>query len=523
MKKTFIFLIFSVVAFGKNALPPVLPAPTDFVNTYQGAYRLDWSWTDNASNEDGYYLQRKLPADANFSTIATLPANSTGYSDCGISPNTAYQYKIVAYLGGTTAESYVYNIATKTVANGEPIAPNNLTLTMLSYNNLRLNWSDNSGNETAFYLYSKAPNASDFSFLTAISANTTSTNLSISLGNALYQYKISAINAKGESCFSNVVTVSPFVPATPNAPSNLIVTGVVGKAVSMKWNDNSNNETYFVLERSIDNYSYFQIGTNFPANATTYTIDENPLNHLFYYRVKACFDASCSAYSNVAIATDSQSPPPPAPPVVTPCSAPAAPSNLAISNFTNKTISMIWSDNSGNETHFIIERSVDDYSYFNVSNNLPANTTSFTSTELFSGLKYYYRAKACNGTCCSAYSNVSNATTQSTPVYIPPTGRIAADEAIESIVSPKIENLSLKVFPNPADDIIQVQLPDDMKNQAVNLQLFNSKGQIFWSKSIENYVGENIEISTTNYQSGLYFLSAKTKSNKISQKISLQH
>ena len=62
MKKIFIFLFLlanSAMIFAQNA-------PTDFVNTYQGARRLDWSWTDNATDEDGYYVLRKLAGGTYF-------------------------------------------------------------------------------------------------------------------------------------------------------------------------------------------------------------------------------------------------------------------------------------------------------------------------------------------------------------------------------------------------------------------------------------------------------------------------
>lgn len=59
---------------------------------------VDLSWTDNATNECGYKVYRKLQTDSNYGTeIADISANSTSYRDSDASENTDYDYKIEAY------------------------------------------------------------------------------------------------------------------------------------------------------------------------------------------------------------------------------------------------------------------------------------------------------------------------------------------------------------------------------------------------------------------------------------------
>ena len=41
------------------------------------------SWTDNANNETGYNILRKATTASNFTQIASLPANTTTYTDTG--------------------------------------------------------------------------------------------------------------------------------------------------------------------------------------------------------------------------------------------------------------------------------------------------------------------------------------------------------------------------------------------------------------------------------------------------------
>src|SRR5258705_4595971 len=56
------------------------------------------SWTDNATGESNYRVERKVGAGS-FSTYATLAANSTGYNDTSVTPGTLYTYRVFAYSG----------------------------------------------------------------------------------------------------------------------------------------------------------------------------------------------------------------------------------------------------------------------------------------------------------------------------------------------------------------------------------------------------------------------------------------
>ena len=59
-------------------------APTKLSATAVSGSQINLAWTDNASNESSYQVQRSLDG-VSFSTVATLAANSTSYSDTGLS------------------------------------------------------------------------------------------------------------------------------------------------------------------------------------------------------------------------------------------------------------------------------------------------------------------------------------------------------------------------------------------------------------------------------------------------------
>ncbi|KQT17511.1 pectate lyase [Chryseobacterium sp. Leaf404] len=96
-------------------------------------------------------------------------------------------------------------------------------------------------------------------------------------------------------------------------------------------------------------------------------------------------------------------------------------------NFTNaltsgtpaaSSLTVNWSDNSNNETNFILERSPNGTAWTVIA-TLPANSTSYDETGLTPNTQYYYRVKAVNATDSSVYT--SNASVTTPPVPSAPT------------------------------------------------------------------------------------------------------
>lgn len=76
------------------------------------------SWTDNASNETGYRIERKTMPAGNWAQIGTTAANTSSYQDATVLPETQYSYRIAGYSSSTESEfSNEINITT-----GAPVA-----------------------------------------------------------------------------------------------------------------------------------------------------------------------------------------------------------------------------------------------------------------------------------------------------------------------------------------------------------------------------------------------------------------
>jgi PKD repeat protein len=83
---------------------------------------------------------------------------------------------------------------------------------------------------------------------------------------------------------------------TPAAPTN--VTARLANGINLSWSDNSDNETGFVIERSLANQGFGVIGT-VDANVTSFA-DLSYGIAAYTYRVHAQNDRGFSAYSNSA-------------------------------------------------------------------------------------------------------------------------------------------------------------------------------------------------------------------------------
>ena len=95
-----------------NTIPA---APTNLSATGVSTTQIDLAWTDNASNETSYQVERSLDG-VSFSTAATLAANSTSYSDTGLAAATQYYYQVVA--SNSAGNSAPSNIASATTTLG---------------------------------------------------------------------------------------------------------------------------------------------------------------------------------------------------------------------------------------------------------------------------------------------------------------------------------------------------------------------------------------------------------------------
>lgn len=80
--------------------------------------QIDPSWT-NVANESSYELQRRLSPSGSWATVATPAVNVVSFNNTGLSPSTAYDYRVRAVGDGVTYLTSAWsNVVTATTSAG---------------------------------------------------------------------------------------------------------------------------------------------------------------------------------------------------------------------------------------------------------------------------------------------------------------------------------------------------------------------------------------------------------------------
>src|SRR5205807_1676144 len=231
--------------------------------------------------------------------------------------------------------------------------------------------------------------------IAALAANVTAYTWTAAVPATSYSFRVTAVNAVGESVVSNTATVT--TPAPPAAPSSLAATASAnGTQVSLTWTDNSINETGFNVYKSTDGTNFTLLATT-AANATTYTWTGATVGTTYSFRVAAVNAVAESAPTNTATVTT------PAPP--------AAPSNLVATPAANGTqVNLTWTDNATTETGFNVYVSTNGTTW-SLLTTTAANVASYSWMTASPGTAYSLQAKAVHAAGDSAASHPATAPT----------------------------------------------------------------------------------------------------------------
>lgn len=212
----------------------------------------------------------------------------------------------------------------------------------------------------------------------------------------------------------------------PAAPVNLVATPVSTSEISLTWQDKSDNEDAFVIERCLADWepperqgcpqgAGFSFVVSVGPNVTGYTNQDLTAADSYGYRVFARNATGKSEYSNTAMATALVGGPPP-----------AAPTGLGAGNLQAFLFCFVggciivwdydlwWQDNSHNEDGFLIEECWGaECTTFTRWYTVPANSTGlhFGPGSAACGWVWTWRVRAHNA---GGYSEPSNPVAVST-------------------------------------------------------------------------------------------------------------
>ena len=241
-------------------------------------------------------------------------------------------------------------------------------------------------------------------------------------GGQLYDIKMDLYNNggpwEGELLWSSTSTpMADFVPQSqlysgvaPAIPSGLTVVAASGTTANVNWNDNSNNETGFTLQRTNPDNSV--VSVSLPANTTSYPDTGLTPGSTYSYRIQANNFVANSAFT--------------APVQITIPVIPPTPSNGHVTGVTATSVSIAWQLNSTNSTNAetgvsVFRKTGSSGTFFQIA-MLPAGTTSYTDNGpngagLLTGQFYDYHIQAFN---VAGYTDFTGANTDT--LTLPPSG-----------------------------------------------------------------------------------------------------
>ena len=198
-------------------------APSNLTATATSESSIDLAWTDNATDETNFKVQRSDTSGSGFSTIATLAANITSYSDtAGLSAGTTYYYRVHASnSAGNSSNSNEAHATTTATPTTVPAAPSGLSATATSETSIDLSWTDNATDEANYVVQRSTTSGSGFATIATLAANATSYTNSGLTALTTYYYRVYATNSVGDSGFSNEVSATTPAAATPLPAANI--------------------------------------------------------------------------------------------------------------------------------------------------------------------------------------------------------------------------------------------------------------------------------------------------------------
>ncbi len=278
--------------------------PTDLVATAASPTSIDLTWTDNATDETGYSIERSADGVADWVEVGTVEADQTTFTDTGLTCETEYFYRVAAVRDEVSSDYSNIDSATTLSCADLPAAPTDLVATAVSPTSIDLTWTDNATDETGYSIERSADGVTDWVEAGTVEADqTTFTDTGLTCETE-YFYRVAAVRDDVTSDYSNTDSATTLSCSdVPAAPTDLVARGASSTSTELEWTDNATDETGYSIERSADGVAdWVEVGTT-GADETTFTDTGLTCETEYFYRVAAVRDETTSDYSNIDSAT----------------------------------------------------------------------------------------------------------------------------------------------------------------------------------------------------------------------------
>jgi hypothetical protein len=183
-------------------LPPTAPGSLALQVLSSSQIKLTWN---DSSRETSYRVERSLD-NVTFTTVtAAVAANAVTYTDTGLLSATLYYYRVVAKNAVGEAVSGTASATTQSPPATPPVQPSALHLISATTSQIKIGWTDNSSDETAFQLQWSLTGTGGWTAFPNLSPNTTFYVESGLPAGTTHYYQVRAINGVGNPSFTAAV------------------------------------------------------------------------------------------------------------------------------------------------------------------------------------------------------------------------------------------------------------------------------------------------------------------------------
>lgn len=415
ISKLAVMLVLSILLQSCPGIGTVKGASTsELAVIIHNAYSIQLVWNDYLTNEQGFYIDKKIDSGS-FTELGAIGPSITSYYDVGISPGHTYTYRI--RVTDSSGVNYTYTNEL-TFHSDDVVRPDSLTVTPVSSDQVDLKWSY--PDQKAYNTMIERRQEDDMTWHklanVPVGQNTYS-DKDIAPG-IKYYYKIrsySIENVRSYAYPDEYIGTGAY--NLLYKPTEFYGYVLVQNQIRLNWKDNS-IETAFIIERKGPEDGDFKQIAVVPQNEVTY-LDTDSLkpNSTYLYRIKAVINTSYSEYSDIISVTNIYL---------------RAPGTLSSTYLDGESVNLYWSDLTDNETGFEIWRKVDiktddktdntddSDNEWKLYDTMGRNATTYRDLGVSSQQNYTYKVRArINSN--SVYSDFTNETVIWTSKIDPPT------------------------------------------------------------------------------------------------------
>ncbi len=257
-------------------------------------------------------------------------------------------------------------------------APINMNIYITDTGEIKLYWTDRCDQETGFKVYRRI-NSGSWELLATLPANTIQ-YIDGAVKVNLLEYRVCAyIGDVNSSAEENSIVFNLI------SPSNLVLTQINESRIDLRWQDNTNKEKFYRIDRKVDEGEWVLNYATNPADTLHFSDLNVSLGHQYSYRVFARSNLLTSGYVKDTITLGIM-----------------APSNLQLTQINTITVGLSWADNCTFEDGYKVERSLDSLIWQQIA-SLGADAESYTDGTARTNM-VYYRVWAYKGAASSAYA-----------------------------------------------------------------------------------------------------------------------